>query len=109
MRLIDAEAFAKLFEPGGKLYSELLEAEDMREILNSEELTPAVEAAPVVHAHWEMVEEKRLNREGELERTGSLIPMCTNCRHADWRFDIHFMRCPVCGAIMNEERKNETD
>ena len=62
---------------------------------------------PVVYAHWEMIEERKLDGACEVRRTGRMIPMCTHCRHADPDFKTCFLRCPNCGAVMVEEVQDD--
>ena len=53
---------------------------------------PAVEAEPVVHAHWICDCEP--------------YHICSNCRHKFSLFD-RVPRCPNCGAHMDEEVSRE--
>lgn len=55
---------------------------------------PAVDAVPVVHAHW------KFNRDG----SGT----CSNCRRTQtdaWDYDSWDNYCSSCGAKMDGERK----
>ena len=52
----------------------------------------AVEAEPVVHAHW-------------VDRPDGAYRICTNCRSGipTMQRPLMWLRCPVCGAHMDEE------
>lgn len=63
---------------------------------------PTVDAAPVVHAHWE----EWWPGDCALIMTGE--EMLYRCTHCDAKFsEIENKRyCPWCGAFMDEERKD---
>jgi hypothetical protein len=95
-RLIDADSFVDLlkscFPPHGKVTMDVLVAAiDGRQ---------TVDAAPVVHGHWEL--------HGNDDDVGSSY-WCSVCHkhHKEEWSDGEWEFCPHCGAIMDEEANHE--
>ena len=99
MRLIDADAMRSgWLENGENEY-----VYDTNAVLESIDDQPAIDAEPVVHGRWETVPNREFIH-GEIEIVGT-AEMCTHCRHANKFFKKWFLRCPGCGAKMDEEDK----
>ena len=73
-----------------KVHSEGLEAvNNILRIVQVIEMLPAVDAAPVVHAHW-------IDRDGKT--------WCSECGASNKAYKPPF--CPHCGAMMDKEKEN---
>lgn len=68
---------------------DMISSEEVEELLDE---APAVDAEPVVHAHWKL---RDLCGDG-----CSLIAYCSNCGQDG---SAGYERCPHCGAHMDEE------
>ena len=114
-RLIDANAFLKSLEwECGDVceqteYSDYLEAEygfSRDAISQLVQNAPTVDAAPVVHAHWE---------DGCAIHNGKEVYKSIDCSHCNEIFKTddgeywkeRFKRCTFCGAIMDGERRTD--
>ena len=60
------------------------------------EYAPTVEAEPVKHGRWELIEYQC----APLDTDQALV--CSACGY-DHQYQEHFVRCPNCGAKMDEE------
>ena len=100
MRLIDADALSKTAE------YDLLD----RLIIPYRRLqeAPTVEAAPVVHAHWERGE--FVADPNGHEMNGCLDGYwCRRCSHCHGGYTCPHRYCPNCGAYMDGGKNHETD
>ena len=86
MRLIDADALTK---EAGKLWSEMPDGEELsKELMKTINHAPTVDAVPVVHGRWELVDEAEPRRYG-----------CSECSCLSWYGTYRY--CPNCGAKMD--------
>ena len=110
MRLIDAEAFKQAVKEGFEHlekrfgnresvsinpYVALCTIEET--FLGSIDRTPAIEAKPVVHAHW--VTDFDFDPEEEQEL---YFYFCSKCKNELFGNKEDFKYCPYCGAQMDE-------
>lgn len=113
VRLIDADAFeseiSKMFRPYGDGtypgdYETMIHDETLVDVLETINEAPTVDAAPVVHAHWE---------DGCGIHNGKEVYKSIDCSHCNEIFKTEdreywkkrFKVCPFCGAIMDGERR----
>lgn len=87
-RLIDKDALlAELLEKPTIRYSNL----DLIQTIAGQ---PTVDAVPVVHGEWIMIDPK------------NIIEICSQCRHTDY-FARHSHYCPNCGAKMDGKEQDD--
>ena len=83
MRLIDAD---ELIRKGTSTFDESIPIADFIEIV---ELRPTIEAEPIRHGHWELIDGEEPRRYG-----------CSQCKRMVWHEENY---CPNCGARMDED------
>lgn len=84
------EFFATLFPGSAELLNSV--ASYLRKIASGE-------YAPVVHAHWAVVNTRKVSKK----------VACSWCGKAGWNFQ-NLPRCPYCGALMDgKDDSHETD
>lgn len=97
-RYIDVDALEK---EAGKLWSEMPDGEELsKELMKAINHAPAVDAAPVVHGHWEEPE-----REGVWQWDKRAYAQCSVCKkksYLGWKDNW----CRYCGAKMDLEGLN---
>ena len=97
VRYIDAGKFHEWVYPNWSYCAQ--NDDDFHEAIDAQ---PTEDVAPVIHAHW--------IRTPSLEDYQSDIE-CSNCEY-DFTVDRicieDYLRCPHCGAVMDEVEKDET-
>lgn len=99
MRLIDADAAVDLIRRMAENYRKIGQSEYANRlegdanVMASKEICPTIDAAPVVHAQWEYIEDYAYSRIGW---------HCTSCRKRIPNEMVAFAKyCPSCGAKMD--------
>lgn len=110
MRLIDADALVKeLTQAKDECYKNDIEiargiAQDIIEV----EISPTIDAVPVIHAHWILTEYEFFycSNCGKSYYTG-----CESTKEAEEKLAANetYHYCPYCGAIMDEESSSNLD
>ena len=92
-RLKDADVLCKLIEEefDGVCVYAVTSSEAISDFQWIVDIAPTVDAEPIRHAHWEVIDEAEPMRYG-----------CSACHRLVWHTENY---CPNCGAKMDEGKK----